>query len=142
MKRNNSQKLGDLLRDFFEENSELYDKMMEIRIQRSWKEVLGPMVMQYTRTVYVRDKVLYVYLTSSVLRSELILCREKLVKSLNEYAGSSVIKDIVIRLISFMADKLRCGNYHIHWDIKVLNGNFFDKLKPVTNSYFIRFSVF
>lgn len=97
MKRNNSQKLGDLLRDFFEENSELYDKIMEIRIQRSWKEVLGPMVMQYTRTVYVRDKVLYVYLTSSVLRSELILCREKLVKSLNEYAGSSVIKDIVIR---------------------------------------------
>ena len=97
MKRNNSQKLGDLLRDFFEENSELYDKMMEIRIQRSWKEVLGPMVMQYTRTVYVRDKVLYVYLTTSVLRSELILCREKLVKSLNEYAGSSVIKDIVIR---------------------------------------------
>ncbi|MCE5227701.1 MAG: DUF721 domain-containing protein [Porphyromonadaceae bacterium] len=97
MKRNNSQKLGDLLRDFFEENSELYDKMMEIRIQRSWKEVLGPMVMQYTRTVYVRDKVLYVYLTSSVLRSELILCREKLIKSLNEYAGSSVIKDIVIR---------------------------------------------
>lgn len=97
MKRNNSQKLGDLLRDFFEDNSELYDKMMEIRIQRSWKEVLGPMVMQYTRTVYVRDKVLYVYLTSSVLRSELILCREKLVKSLNEYAGSSVIKDIVIR---------------------------------------------
>ena len=97
MKRNNSQKLGDLLRDFFEENSELYDKMMEIRIQRSWKEVLGPMVMQYTRTVYVRDKVLYVYLTSSVLRSELILCLEKLVKSLNEYAGSSVIKDIVIR---------------------------------------------
>ena len=97
MKRNNSQKLGDLLRDFFEENSELYDKMMEIRIQRSWKEVLGPMVMQYTRTVYVRDKVLYVYLTSSVLRSELILCREKLVKSLNEYGGSSVIKDIVIR---------------------------------------------
>ena len=93
MKRNNSQKLGDLLRDFFEENSDLYDKMMEIRIQRSWKEVLGPMVMQYTRTDYVRDKVLYVYLTSSVLRSELILCREKLVKSLNEYAGSSVIKD-------------------------------------------------
>ena len=97
MKRNNSQKLGDLLRDFFEENSELYDKMMEIRIQRSWKEVLGPMVMQYTRTVYVRDKEIYVYITSSVLRSELILCREKLVKSLNEYAGSSVIKDIVIR---------------------------------------------
>lgn len=97
MKRNNSQKLGELLRDFFEDNTELYEKMMEIRIRRSWQEVLGPMVLQYTRNVYVKDKVLYVSLTSSVLRSELVLCREKLVKSLNDYAGSQVIRDIVIR---------------------------------------------
>ena len=97
MKRNNTQKLGELLRDFFEDNTELYEKMMEIRIRRAWKEVLGPMVLQYTRNVYVKDKVLYVSLTSSVLRSELVLCREKLVKSLNDYAGSQVIRDIVIR---------------------------------------------
>ena len=44
-----------------------------------------------------KDKVLYVSLTSSVLRSELVLCRERLVKSLNDYAGSEVIQDIVIR---------------------------------------------
>ncbi len=97
MKRNNSQKLGELLRDFFEDNTELYEKMMEIRIRRAWQEVLGPMVLQYTRNVYVKDRVLYVSLTSSVLRSELVLCREKLVKSLNDYAGSQVIRDIVIR---------------------------------------------
>jgi len=97
MKRNNTQKLGELLRDFFEDNTELYEKMMEIRIRRVWQEVLGPMVLQYTRNVYVKDKVLYVSLTSSVLRSELVLCREKLVKSLNDYAGSQVIRDIVIR---------------------------------------------
>ncbi len=97
MKRNNTQKLGELLRDFFEDNTELYEKMMEIRIRRAWQEVLGPMVLQYTRNVYVKDKVLYVSLTSSVLRSELVLCREKLVKSLNDYAGSQVIRDIVIR---------------------------------------------
>ena len=97
MKRNNTQKLGELLRDFFEDNTELYEKMMEIRSRRAWQEVLGPMVLQYTRNVYVKDKVLYVSLTSSVLRSELVLCREKLVKSLNDYAGSQVIRDIVIR---------------------------------------------
>ena len=97
MKRNNTQKLGELLRDFFEDNTELYEKMMEIRIRRAWQEVLGPMVLQSTRNVYVKDKVLYVSLTSSVLRSELVLCREKLVKSLNDYAGSQVIRDIVIR---------------------------------------------
>lgn len=97
MKRRNTQKLGEVLRDFFEDNTELYEKMLEIRVQRAWGEVLGPMVMQYTRNIYVKDRVLYVSLTSSVLRSELTLCRERLVKSLNEYARAVVIQDIVIR---------------------------------------------
>ena len=82
--------MGEVLRDFFEDNTELYEKMMEIR-----GEVLGPTIMQYTRNIYVRDKVLHVSLTSSVLRSELTLCRERLVKSLNDYAGASVITNIV-----------------------------------------------
>lgn len=97
MKRRNTQSLGEVIRDFFEENTELYDKILDIRIERAWGEVLGPMVLQYTRNIYVKDHVLYVSLTSSVLRSELVLCRERLVKSLNEYAKATVIKDIVIR---------------------------------------------
>lgn len=97
MIRKNTQTIGEVLRDFFEDNTELYEKMMEIRIQRAWGEVLGPMVLQYTRMIYVKDRVLYVSLTSAVLRNELILCRERLVKSLNQYAGSTVIKDLVIR---------------------------------------------
>lgn len=97
MKRKNTQTIGEVLRDFFEDNTELYEKMMEIRVQRAWGEVLGPMVMQYTRNIYVRDGVMYISLTSSVLRSELTLCRDRLVKSLNQYAGSAVIRDLVIR---------------------------------------------
>lgn len=97
MIRKNIQTIGEVLRDFFEDNTELYEKMMEIRIQRAWGEVLGPMVLQYTRIIYVKDRVLYVSLTSAVLRNELLLCRERLVKSLNQYAGSPVIKDLVIR---------------------------------------------
>lgn len=97
MIRRNSQSIGEIIRDFFEDNSALYEKILEIRIQRAWGEVLGPMVMQYTRNIYVKDRVLFVSLTSSVLRSELTLCRERLVKSLNDYAGSIVIRDIIIR---------------------------------------------
>lgn len=97
MRRRNAQTIGEVLRDFFEDNTELYENILEIRIQRAWKEVLGPMVMQYTRNIYVRNHILYVSLTSSVLRSELTLCRERLVKSLNEYAGAAFIRDIVIR---------------------------------------------
>ncbi len=89
--------IGEVLRDIFEENTELYEKILEIRIKRAWGVVLGDMVLQYTRNLYVKDQVLYVSLTSSVLRNELTLCRDRLVKSLNDYARSAVIKEIVIR---------------------------------------------
>lgn len=97
MRRKNTQTIGDVLRDFFEDNTVLYEKILETRIERAWKEVLGSMVMQYTRNIYVRGHVLHVSLTSSVLRNELTLCRERLVKSLNDYAGAAVIHDIIIR---------------------------------------------
>lgn len=97
MRRQNIQTIGELLRDFFEENTELYEKIMEIRIKRGWRELLGPQISEYTSNIYVRGQVLHVSLTSSVIRSELMLCRERLVKSLNDYAGHPVITDIVIR---------------------------------------------
>lgn len=97
MRRRMSQSIDEVIRDIFEENMPLYEKILEIRIQRAWGEVLGPMVLQYTRNIYVKDRVLYVSLTSAVLRSELTLCRERLVKSLNDYARSTVIRDIIIR---------------------------------------------
>lgn len=97
MKRTNTQSIGEIIRDFMEQNPELQHKILEIRIERAWREVLGPVVTQYTRNIYVKEGILYVFLTSSVLRSELVLCRERLVKSLNEYAGAEVIHDILIR---------------------------------------------
>lgn len=97
MKRKNAQTLGEVIREFFDDNTELYDKILEIRVQRAWGEILGPMVMQYTRNLYVRNGVMYVSLTSSVLRSELILYTDRLIKSLNEYAGSEVLHKIIIR---------------------------------------------
>ncbi len=97
MLRKNAQTIGEVLRDFFEENRELRQKILQIRVQRAWNEVLGPSIAQYTRQVYVRDRVLFVSLTSSVLRNELSYCQDRLVKSLNDYAKASVIDRIVLR---------------------------------------------
>ncbi|MDR2920900.1 MAG: DUF721 domain-containing protein [Tannerella sp.] len=97
MKRTNAQSISELLQDFYKENPALRQKILEIRIQRAWGEMLGPMIMQSTRDIYVKNGVLYVFLKSSVLRSELILNKERILKSLNEYAEANVIQDIVIR---------------------------------------------
>jgi predicted nucleic acid-binding Zn ribbon protein len=97
MKRMKALHISDILQGFYRENPQLWQKILEVRIQRAWSETLGPMVMQSTQNLYVKNRVLYVSLNSSVLRNELLLNRKRLLKNLNEYAGSEVIRDIVIR---------------------------------------------
>ena len=89
MMHRNAQTLGDAIREFFEDNAELRGKILEIRVMRAWGEILGPMVAQYTRNIYVKDKVLYVSLTSSVLRSELVLCRDGCARTNSRPDGAS-----------------------------------------------------
>lgn len=97
MRRTNAQSLGEILRDYFEDNTELYEKIMDARIQRIWKQVLGPMVLQYTHNLYVRNRVLYVYMTSAVLRSELLFSKDRLKEAINKEIGSAFLFDLVIR---------------------------------------------
>ena len=97
MRRKNAQSIGEILRDYFEDNTELYEKIMESRIRYAWRQLLGPMVMHYTRTIYVWDRVLYISITSAVLRNELLLTKEKLKESLNKEIGNAFLFDLVIR---------------------------------------------
>lgn len=95
MKRKNSQLLSKALEDFFGENPQLADKMAESRLADSWSRVLGAGVGRYTRNLYVKNRCLYVQLTSSVVKNELFYCREQLTLRLNEAVGRDVIDSIV-----------------------------------------------
>ena len=97
MKRTKALHISALLHDFYRENPKVWQKILEIRIQRGWGEILRPVIMKSTQNLYVKNHVLYVFLNSSVLRNELLLNRKRLLKVLNEYAGAEVIHDIVIR---------------------------------------------
>lgn len=96
MKRINTQKVGSVLDDFFEQNPSLADKLAETRLMDSWNTVLGSSVSRFTDNMYIRKRVLYVKLTSSVLKSELMLCREQMIGKLNNHAGRNVIDNIIL----------------------------------------------
>ena len=96
MKRINTQQIGSILDDFFEQNPSLADKLAETRLVDSWTTVLGSSVSRFTDNLYIRKRVLYVRLTSSVLKSELMLCREQMIGKLNNRAGRDVIDNIVL----------------------------------------------
>lgn len=97
MRRTNVQPIGEILRDFFEDNPEIYEKIMEVRIERTWPKILGPMAQQYTSLMYVCDRILYVYMKSAVLRTGLLYCKDKLRDSINKELGSGYLFDLVIR---------------------------------------------
>ena len=97
MERRKTMRLADTLHLFWRNNPELYHKMLEARVQRLWGELFGPTIAQYTTNVYVKNRTLYVSMSSSVARNEMASIRKRLVATLNEHAGSSVIDDVMIR---------------------------------------------
>lgn len=83
--------------DFFEKNPGIKTKLAEHKAVDGWHEVLGEGVAHYTKNVYMKRGTLYVQLASSVLRAELLMNKPALIKKLNEHAGMTVVRDIVLR---------------------------------------------
>jgi len=96
MKRVNTQVIGNVLDTYFDQNPEIADKLAEVRLLSSWKTVLGPSVSRFTDNLFIKKRTLYVRLTSSVLKSELMMCREQLIVKLNSEAGRKVIDSIAL----------------------------------------------
>lgn len=96
MIKRNAQSVGEVIQEFLK-GANLENKIFEQRLLRAWPEVLGHEMASYTSHLYVKNKVLYVQLTSSVLRNELMMCRGRLVRSLNEQVGAEVITNIIFR---------------------------------------------
>lgn len=96
MKKSNTEPLRDILMRFLRQEG-LETPLNQYRLIEAWKEVVGPSVARYTSNLYIKNQTLYVHLTSSVLRQELLLGRTLLVRNLNNKVGAQVITDIVFR---------------------------------------------
>ena len=96
MKRNDAQSIGQLIRAYLRQES-LESPLNERRLVNAWPEVVGPAIASYTDGLFVRNQTLFVHLTSSVLRQELMMGRDLLVRNLNKHVGAQVITNIVFR---------------------------------------------
>ena len=96
MKRNNTEQIGDVLRQFLRQQG-LETPLNEYRLVDAWKDVVGPVITRYTTNLFIKNQILYVSLSSSVIRQELMMGREMLIRNLNAQVGSQVIVNIVFR---------------------------------------------
>ncbi|MDD4993923.1 MAG: DUF721 domain-containing protein [Paludibacter sp.] len=96
MRKKNTELLSDVIRQVLGE-LHLDRPLNEKRLMEAWPKVLGQNIVQYTSDLNIRNRVLYVSLTSSVLRHDLFLSREQIKKSLNDQVGVEVIVDIIFK---------------------------------------------
>lgn len=96
MRRSRTISIAEAMKDYIREMN-LEGKLLEVNLINSWEEMVGKAISSRTSKVYIRDHVLYIHLTSSVARNELMMLREALREKLNEKSGKELIREIVLR---------------------------------------------
>ncbi len=95
-RKNSDLSLGDALQEFIHENK-LEKGMDKVNAGEAWKKLMGNGVNKYTTAIELQHDVLFVSLSSSVLREELGYGRSKIIAMLNEELGKDLIKKLVLR---------------------------------------------
>lgn len=96
MRKSNTQPLGNIIHEYLKA-IDAEKKISEVRIIDSWPNVVGLSIAKKTENLYIKNRVLFVYLNSSIVRTELFRIRESLPKALNERVGAKIIDEVIIR---------------------------------------------
>ncbi len=95
-RKNHNLNMGEALQEFIKVNK-LEKGIDKVDAQKAWKKLMGNGVNTYTTAVELRGNILYVSLSSSVLREELSHGNSKIIAMLNEELGKNIIKKLVLR---------------------------------------------
>ncbi len=96
MRKSNTQPLKSVIREYIDAIGHRR-KLKEVSVIADWKKLMGPVISKHTKNVYIKNKTLFVYLDSSVMRNELIMQSERIIQHLNEHTGEKTIEKIMFR---------------------------------------------
>lgn len=96
MRRSNTQSLSDVLREYVKDTS-IERKLKEVDVVQSWEDLLGKTIANYTRSVSLKNSILFVEINSSVVKNELFMMREEIRRKLNEKAGEELVSKIIFK---------------------------------------------
>lgn len=96
MRKKNTQKIDEVVKEYLKA-FKIDDKLKEVKLIKSWEEVVGKTIARSTSNIYIKNRKLFVKLNSSVIRNELFMLREGLKKALNDKAGEEIIDEIILK---------------------------------------------
>jgi len=96
MRKSNTRKISEIIDEYLN-SSGLKQKLRKARVLNHWEELMGKSVANRTKSLYIKNRTLFVYLSSSVLRNELLMMRQQIIDAVNKHAGESIIDEIVLK---------------------------------------------
>lgn len=73
---------------------QLKGKLNELEVLDKWEEMMGKAVALRTSKLQIKDKILYITLSSSVMRDELAHGKQIILERVNQQAGFRIIEDV------------------------------------------------
>ncbi|WP_299253103.1 DUF721 domain-containing protein [uncultured Cytophaga sp.] len=93
-RKRDSLSIGDAI-DHWMDQLRVRNKYKESYIIQNWEKIMGAPIAKRTTNLYIRNKKLYIHLSSAPLKSELNQSKHKVVELLNTAAGDKVIEDVI-----------------------------------------------
>lgn len=91
-KKNNTQSLGEAISEYIEV-LKLKGKLNEVRLIKSWEEIIGKTIFKSTTNIFIKNKILFVQIRSSVIKNELMNIKTELLEKIQK-KFPDVITDI------------------------------------------------
>tara|TARA_B100000401_G_scaffold432444_1_gene369796 strand:+ start:998 stop:1279 length:282 start_codon:yes stop_codon:yes gene_type:complete len=91
----NSTEIKDLVNLFLKENK-LEKGLLNIEMKKVWFDLMNNGVANYTDDISLKNKTLYIKLSSPALKEELSYGKEKLLKLINNKFNKTVVEKIVL----------------------------------------------
>lgn len=84
------------MKEFLYTNTKLSDGIVTAQIEEIWKKDMGAAISGYTSSILYKEQILYIKITSSPLKKELIMGRDKIVALINEALGHEAVREVRI----------------------------------------------
>lgn len=95
MFRREVKSISDLLNMYLRHEG-LETPLLQKRAIDAWDTLMGPTIVGYTGTKFIKNQTMFVKITNPALRQDLSMMRTRIVQRINEAVGSRVIVDIRI----------------------------------------------
>ncbi len=96
MRKSQVRKIDSIIKEFLGEIS-IDKKLKEVSLVSKWESLMGKAVSNRTSQIYIRNHILFLRVSSPVLKNELLMMRQQIIDKLNENAGEKLVEEIVIR---------------------------------------------